>query len=222
MLCFQDPNMNARYYTGVNSKEYLRRLCEVNINMVASPSIHNDKAMIEALVYQGIPIEDARDWAATGCVEPTIVGKHFGHTNCMLLNLVAPLEMALNNGVHPVMGEKIGPETGDVRNSFDTFEDFLNAYKTQLRYLAEKSIEINNYLGYAHQYIHPTPLLSSMFEGCLEKGTDVVNGGAIYNTSGVALVSLTDVVDSLLVIRDLIYKKKVLDWPTLMLSLIHI
>ncbi|MBS7250176.1 MAG: formate acetyltransferase [Candidatus Freyarchaeota archaeon] len=219
MLCFQDPNMNARYYTGINSKEYLRRLCEVNINMVASPSIHNDKAMIEALVHQGIPIEDARDWAATGCVEPTIVGKHFGHTNCMLLNLVAPLEMALNNGVHPVMGEKIGPETGDVRNSFDTFEDFLNAYKTQLRYLAEKSIEINNYLGYAHQYIHPTPLLSSLFEGCLEKGTDVVNGGAIYNTSGVALVSLTDVVDSLLVIRDLIYKKKVLDWPTLMNAL---
>ncbi len=219
MLGFQDPNMNARYYPGINSKEYLRRLCECNINMVASPSIHNDKTMIEALVHQGIPIEDARDWASTGCVEPTIVGKHYGHTNCMLLNLVAPLEMALNNGVHPVMGDKIGPETGDVKNSFATFEDFLDAYKTQLKYLAEKSIEINNYLGYTHQYIHPTPLLSSMFEGCLEKGTDVVNGGAIYNSSGVALVSLTDVVDSLLVIRDLIYKKKELDWPTLMNAL---
>ncbi|MCJ7717443.1 MAG: pyruvate formate lyase family protein, partial [Anaerolineales bacterium] len=46
MLCFQDPNMNARYYSGVNSKEYLRRLCEVNANMVASPIIHNDKTMI--------------------------------------------------------------------------------------------------------------------------------------------------------------------------------
>jgi len=219
MLCFQDPNMNARYYPGVNSKEYLRRLCEVNINMVASPSIHNDKAMIEALLHQGIPIEDARDWAATGCVEPTISGKHYGHTNCMLLNMVAPLEMALNNGVHPVMGEKIGPETGDVRNSFKTFEDFYDAYKNQLKYLAEKSIEINNYLGYAHQYVHPTPLLSSTYEGPLEKGTDIINGGAVYNSSGVALVSLTDVVDSLLVIRDLIYRKKELDWPTLMHAL---
>ncbi|MFW9947018.1 MAG: pyruvate formate lyase family protein, partial [Candidatus Odinarchaeota archaeon] len=147
MLAFQDPNMNARYYSGINSKEYLRRLCEVNINMGASPSIHNDKTMIEALVHEGFSIEDARDWAATGCVEPTIVGKHYGHTNCMLLNLVAPLEMALNNGVMPLTGDRVGIETGDVRNAFSTYEDFLNAYKTQLKYLAEKSIEINNYLG---------------------------------------------------------------------------
>ncbi|MHA1491477.1 MAG: pyruvate formate lyase family protein [Promethearchaeota archaeon] len=219
MLCFQDPNMNARYYPGINSKEYLRRLCEVNINMIASPSIHNDKVMIEALVSEGFSIEDARDWAATGCVEPTIVGKHYGHTNCMLLNLVAPLEMALNNGLHPLIGETVGPETGDVRTAFPTFQDFYNAYKTQLKYLAEKSIEINNYLGHAHQYIHPTPLLSSFYDGPLDKGKDLIQGGAIYNTSGVALVSLTDVVDSLLVIKNLIYDKKELDFSTLMSAL---
>ncbi len=216
LLGFQDPNMNARYYSGINSKEYLRRLCEVNINMSSSPSIHNDKVMIDALINQGFPIEEARDWAATGCVEPTIVGRHYGHTNCMLLNMVAPLEMALNNGIHPVIGEKIGPETGDVRNSFATFEEFYNAYKTQLKYLIDQSIEINNYLGYAHQYIHPTPLLSTIYDGPLEKGKDLIYGGAIYNTSGVALVSLTDVVDSLIVIRDLIYNKKQLTFPEMM------
>ena len=219
MLCFQDPNMNARYYPAVNSKEYLRRLCEVNINMAASPSIHNDQKMIEALVHQGIPIEDARDWAATGCVEPTISGKHYGHTNCMLLNMVAPLEAALNNGVHPVMGELIGPRTGEVRNSFATYEDFLQAYKTQLKYLIDQSIEINNYLGYAHQYIHPTPLLSAIETGPLEQGKDVIYGGAVYNSSGVAMVSITDVVDSLYVIKKLIYERQILDFPTLMNAL---
>ncbi len=216
IMCFQDPNMNARYYPGVNSKEYLRRLCEVNINMRASPSIHNDKQMIDALVHQGIPLEDARDWAATGCVEPTISGKHYGHTNCMLLNMVAPLEAALNNGVHPVMGETIGPQTGEVRASFATYEDFLKAYKIQLKYLIDKSIEINNYLGIAHQYVHPTPLLSAMFTGPLDKGKDIIFGGAVYNSSGVALVSITDVVDSLYVIKRLIYDKNELDFPTLM------
>ena len=215
MLCFQDPNMNARYHDGVNSKPYLRRLCEVNKNMVASPIVHNDKKMIEALVHQGFQLEDARDWAATGCVEPTIVGKHYGHTNCMLLNMVAPMEMALNNGVHPIIDERIGPRTGDVEDSFGTYEQFLAAYKTQLRFLVEKSVEINNYLGRAHQYIHPTPLLSSLFTGPMEKGEDIINGGAVYNTSGVALVSLTDVVDSLLVIKDLVYDRKIVDFKTL-------
>ena len=221
MLGFQDPNMNARYYPGINSRAYLRRLCEVNINMGASPIIHNDKTMIESLVNQGIKIEDARDWAATGCVEPTIAGKHYGHTNCMLLNMVAPLEMALNNGVHPVMGEKIGPETGHVATAFPDFDDFVRAYKTQFRYLAEKSIEINDYLGYAHQYIHPTPLLSTLFTGPLEKGRDLIYGGAVYNSSGVALVSITDVIDSLMVIKKLIYEDKVVDFPDLMTALDH-
>ncbi|HEY9161385.1 MAG TPA: pyruvate formate lyase family protein [Desulfomonilia bacterium] len=216
MLCFQDPNMNAKYYPGVNSKEYLRRLCEVNLNMAASPIIQNDKAMIEVLVNEGIPLADARDWSATGCVEPTITGRHYGHTNCMMLNLVAPLEMALNNGVHPVMGEKIGPETGDARYAFPEFEDFLAAYKTQLKYLMELSVEINNYMGCAHQEQHPTPLLSAMMDGTMEKGCDIIFGGAKYNTSGVALVSISDVIDSLMVIKNLIYKQKKIDFSTLL------
>lgn len=219
MLCFQDPNMNARYYPGINSESYLRRLCEVNINMSASPIIHNDKTMIESLVNQGISIEDARDWGATGCVEPTITGKHYGHTNCMLLNMVAPLEMALNNGIHPVMGEQIGPETGDARTAFASYEDFYNAYKVQLKYLVEKSVEINNYLGYAHQYIHPTPVLSAMMTGPMDKGKDLIYGGAVYNSSGVALVSITDVVDSLMVIKKLIYEQKEITFETLIQAL---
>ncbi|WP_136360730.1 pyruvate formate lyase family protein [Desulfatibacillum aliphaticivorans] len=216
MLCFQDPNLNARYYEGINSPEYLRRLAEVNINMVASPSIHNDKAMIDALVHQDIPIEDARDWGVTGCVEPTIVGRHYGHTNCMLVNMVAALEMALNNGVHPVMGDLIGPRTGEAAADFSTYEDFLAAYKTQLKYLCDMSVEINNYLGKSHQFIHPTPVLSAMSTGPMENGKDLIDGGAMYNTSGVAMVSLTDVVDSLMVIKKLIYEQKALDFPALL------
>ncbi|MBD3197574.1 MAG: formate acetyltransferase, partial [Candidatus Lokiarchaeota archaeon] len=216
MLCFQDPNMNARYYPSINSEEYLRRLVEVNINMISSPSIHNDKTMIEALVNEGFALEDARDWAATGCVEPTIPGKHYGHTNCMLLNMVAPLEMALHDGVHPLIGEQIGPNTGlPSKEQFQTFNSFFKAYKEHLKLLIANSIEINNYLGRSHQYIHPTPLLSAFYEGPLEKGKDLIQGGAKYNTSGVALVALSDAVDSLYTIKKLIYENGELDYTTL-------
>ncbi len=212
MLCLRDPNMNARYHPDKNSKEYLDRLCEVNINTTATPSIHNDKQMIEALTIQGIPIENARTWAATGCVEPTICGKHFGHTNCMLLNTVAAMEMILNNGYHPVISDKwrIGPTTGDL-NEFKTYEEFLNAYKTQLHFLVANSIEYNNNLGKVHQILKPTPFLSSLIEGPMEKGMDLVEGAATFNTSGVALVGLTDVIDSLKVIKNLVYDKKIID-----------
>ncbi len=220
LLALRDPNVNARYCPGVNSIDYLRRLCEVNLITAATPSLHNDAAVVPALVNQGFAPEDARDWAATGCVEPTSAGRHFGHTNCMLLNTVAALEMVLYNGVHPLVGERIGPETGDpAAGAFPTFESFKEAYKTQLRYLIERSIEYNDQLGRAHQYLHPTPLLSAVVEGPLERGLDVTMGGARYNSSGAALVAVSDVIDSLLAVKCLIYEKRVVDWPTLLAAL---
>ncbi|MBD3338504.1 MAG: formate acetyltransferase [Candidatus Lokiarchaeota archaeon] len=212
MLGLRDPNFNARYHPEKNSNEFLERLVEVNINTSATPSIHNDELMIEALTIQEFPVSAARTWAATGCVEPSICGKHYGHTNCMLLNTVAPMEMVLNNGYHPVISEikRIGPETGNL-DSFQTYEEFLNAYKEQLHFLDDKSVEYNNMLGEIHQKLKPTPLLSSLIDGPLEKGIDLVNGGAIYNTSGVALVGLTDVIDSLNVIKKLVYDQKVIN-----------
>jgi len=215
MLCIQDPNLHGRYYPGLNTREYLDRLCEVNCNNVGLPIIQNDKTMIECLVHEGIPIEDARDWAASGCVEPDIIGKHFGHTNCMCTNSVAPLEMALHNGVHPLIGKQIGPKTGEV-SAFKTFDDFVAAYKEQLKYVMEQSVIINNLFGETHKMIHPSPLLSAMFEGPMQSGKDVVWGGATYNSSGVAMISISDVIDSLLVIKELVYDKKEVTFARLM------
>jgi formate C-acetyltransferase len=207
MLRLRDPNLNARYYAGVNSEEYLKRLCEVNMLTGSTPSIHNDRAVIAATEHQGFASEDARDWSATGCVEPTSSGKHFGHTNCMMFSLVAPLEMAMYNGYHPLCGEVIGPKTGEIKE-FDTFEKFYEAYKTQVKWLSDKAIECNNLFGVTHRYVRPTPYLSSLVQGCMDKGKDVVDGGAKYNSSGCALIGLTDVVDSLMAVKKLVYEEK--------------
>ncbi len=209
MMHLRDPNVNARFAPGVNSDAYMRRLCEVNLLTHATPSLHNDDAVVKALEALGFTTEHARDWTATGCVEPTSCGRHFGHTNCMLVNLVAPLEMALRDGVHPILGERIGPRTGAVE-TFTTYEDFLRAYKAQLGWVIDRSVDANNMLGRAHQVLKPTPLLSSLFDGPMECGKDVIDGGAIYNTSGAAMIGLTDVVDSLSAIKTLVFDQRLL------------
>ena len=206
MMHLRDPNINARFAPGVNSKAYLRRLCEVNRLTGATPSLHNDAAMVPALENQGFATADARDWTATGCVEPTSCGRHFGHTNCMMLNMVAPLEMALHDGVHPVLGCQVGPRTG-APGTFEKFDDFFAAYRTQLGWVIDKSVEGNNLLGRAHQQIKPTPLLSALFDGPMESGKDVIDGGARYNTSGAALIGLSDVIDSLVAVEELVFDR---------------
>lgn len=206
MLSIRDPNVNARFYPGINSDAYLKRLCEVNLITSATPSLHNDVVMLKSLREMGYREEDMRNWAATGCVEPTLCGKHFGHTNMQMMNMVAALEMAMNNGWHPVMNWQLGPETGCVEDGcFRTFDDFFDAFTEQLKFLIDQSIAYNHMLGEAHRHIRPTPLLSSLIADCARKGKDLTQGGATYNSSGTALIGLADVTDSLLAIRKLVF-----------------
>ena len=209
ILGIRDPNINARYKPGVNSDAYLKRLCEVNLITAATPAMHNDNAMIAALTPMGYNIKDIRNWSATGCVEPTLSGKHLGHTNMQMMNMVAALEMALNNGTHPLTNWKLGPDTGAVeQGDFKKFDDFFNAFTKQFKFIIDQSIEYNDMLAEAHQYLRPTPLLSSLIEGCIRKGRDITKGGAIYNSSGTAIVGLADVTDSLMAIKKLVFDEK--------------
>ncbi|MBU3914209.1 pyruvate formate lyase family protein, partial [bacterium] len=209
MLAIRDANINARYHIEKNSDTYLKRLCEVNVITSATPIMQSDTAMIKSLSQHDYPLEAINDWAATGCVEPTLQGQNFSHTATILLNMVASMEMALNNGTHPLMRWDVGPKTGSIENDdFKTFEDFFTAWATQQKFIIDQAVELNNTYGKAHQDYRPTPLLSALIDGCIENGKDVLQGGARYNSGGTSNIGLADVTDSLLVIKELVFDSK--------------
>lgn len=209
LLGLDDPNVNVRYSQEKNSAEFLRRANDVNYITGATPAIHNDSAMIGALSQHGYDIRDIRDWAATGCVEPTMSGRHYGHTSAINISIVAALEMALNNGHHPLMGWDLGPQTGDISaNAFPDFESFFRAFEAQFGFLIDQSVEYNNLCGKVYQKYRPSNLLSALTRGCVEKGRTVVNGGAKINSTGATCIGLADVADSLMVIKKLVFDQK--------------
>jgi pyruvate-formate lyase len=209
LLSLNDPNMHARYMPGVNSDVYLKRVCEVNYITGATPCIHNDAAVIEALtkVNKDWELEDIREWTANGCVEPCLAGMHFPCTGSVEFNLMAPLEMALNNGVHPLLDWHLGPKTGEVED-FKSFEEFFDAFKKQHAFLCGQGVIGNNQIETIHQEHMPSLLMSSLVEGCITKGRGVTRGGAKYNTSGITSIGLTDVSDSLNAIKKLVFDEK--------------
>lgn len=209
LLSLNNPNVHARYKPDKNSFAYLKRVCDVNYITGATPCIHGDDAVMESLTARGWAVEDVRDWVVNGCVEPGIPGKHCSATSSIEFNLVAVLEMALNNGKHPLMNWKLGPDTGIIgQGDFETFDDFWKAFKEQCEFLCEQSIIGNNQLGEIYQQHQPAPLISSMTEGCIESGRGVTRGGARYNSSGVSVIGMADVVDSLMAIKTLVYDEK--------------
>ena len=54
----------------------------------------------------------------------------------------------------------------------------------------------------------PTPLASSLYRGCVERGKDAYEGGTTHNSSGIQALGVTDVVDSLLAIDEVVFQKK--------------
>ncbi|MBU1055019.1 MAG: hypothetical protein KKC46_14505 [Proteobacteria bacterium] len=205
LLKTRDPSLNARYHQNVNSKDYRNRVAEVIANTRSVPAVHNDIADIKTLENQGIKTEHARDYAVIGCVELASAGRSYDASSSIMLNLASVLELVLYNGKRPVTGdEQIGPATGEL-SAFNDFEDFWNAFSKQFEWLAGKAIELNEMFGKVYQDILPSPLLSAFFEGPMEKGKDLIFGGAIYNSSGATHIGFADTVDSISAIEKAIF-----------------
>lgn len=220
LLGMDDPDMDARYYPGINDPLYLRRVCEVNYITSGTPAIHGDNSVIESLVKRHITsdkpegekswsLEDIRDWVPCGCVEPVIMGKHFAATGDIDSNLVVPLSLALNDGYEPVAQYQVGPQTGSVE-SFETFEQFFQALEKQYQCIYERvAIKGSHELVKVQQGVMPAPLYSVLLDGCIENAKGMTYGGAKYNSSGGGFIGLSDVIDSLLVIKKLVFDEKV-------------
>jgi pyruvate formate-lyase/glycerol dehydratase family glycyl radical enzyme len=219
LLGLRDPNANARYCPGVNSIDYLRRLCEVNYSTKATPCFHNDVEVVKALVAQDYSLEDARNYAIVGCVEPIRGGSTFGHTGAIMFNLASVLELALFQGKHRITGdEQFGASTPPPA-TMTSFDQFLAAFETQLDFLAGRAVEMNNIFGETHRKVHPLPLLSTLTKNSLEKGKDILDGGAKYNTSGVAVIGLAEVVDSLCAIEEFVMKRQEVEFKNLLTAI---
>ena len=219
LMMLRDPNLNCRYHPEKSSREYLERICEVNVNTRATPAIHNDRAIIDAMMRKGESQAQARDYGVVGCVEPTSAGRGYMATGAILLNLASALEMALFDGRHRHTGSlQIGPHTGDPTR-FTSYQQFRDAFEIQARWLIKQAVTLNNIAGEIHQKYHPTPILSTLFEGPLEKGKDLVFAGAERNASGVATIGFADTADCLSVIEQKVYGDKSMSWETLMKAL---
>lgn len=220
LMKLRDPNLNARYHPEIHSDEYLRRLCEANITTGATPALHNDRAVIRALTGSGHTLEQARDYGVIGCVEPGSNGRFYGHSAAILLNLPSALELTLFNGRHRHLdpNKVVSMETGDPA-TLASFADFQEAFKKQTLWVIDQAIALNELFGRIHQQFYPTPILSALFEGPLEKGMDLIQGGASINGSGIAIIGLADVADSLSAIEAVVYREHRVDFATFLNAL---
>lgn len=209
-LGLPQPNLSVRL-----NKHSSSALMQAAIDVVAKgsgmPQFFNDEAIIEPMHHDlGIDLKDARDYAIVGCVELTTHGNNLGWSDAAMFNLNKALELTLNHGVCLLTGEKISLDLGGL-DTYASYEELEDAFQKQIDYFIDEMMKAEVVVEQAHQDCLPTAFLSSVIDDCLVAGKDVTKGGAKYNLSGIQMIQVANLADSLAAVKQLVYEEKKVD-----------
>jgi formate C-acetyltransferase len=194
-------------------EDFLVRACQV-YRSTSGQAFYNDEVIIPALLGDGYSLEDARNYAIVGCVEPAGSGDTFACTGGNDLKLGGVLEMVLTNGGYRLMGRQ-GLATGDAKK-FTSFNEVMDAFRQQLEHNVKMAADAVNAKDAIYQAEFPTPFVSSTLTGCVESGKDATEGGARYNFGSITARGLGTTADSLAAIKKLVFEDEVLTMSELM------
>ena len=179
------------------------------------PALFNDEVAIAAKRRLGVSKEDAENYGIVGCVELSIPGKEFSHTEELRVSWAKALELILNDGVCTVTGENMGLKRRQNLEDINSFQEFYQWYAEELRHFVDLGIEGRNIADRDFPHHVSYPFLSSTMAGCLENGRDVTAGSTVYNFSTVNGCGMANAVNSLVAIKRLVYEEKRVSLPEL-------
>lgn len=209
LIRLPQPNLSARLHER-SPYDFLRRVTEVISGGGGMPQVFNDESIIPALIRQGVEKKDAMNYCIVGCVELTTQGNNLGWSDAAMFNMVKVLELTLNDGKSLLDDEQIGPRTGYLWD-FDTYDDLERAFQIQVDDFIDRMMPVSHEVDRIHAEIMPSAFLSAVIDDCMKNGLDVTAGGARYNFSGIQLIQVANIADSLAALKMLVFDNKTID-----------
>lgn len=195
------PKIKCRFNAS-SPAAYLDRINETLRSGKSTLLYVNDDALIPAFIRAGVSERDARGYSVLGCWEPVI--PRASNEHCAYLSLIKILELSVNGGLRRAeLPFEIRPLSDAA-----SFEDVLSITIANIHAVMESRARVAVTARRHWSKIDPHPLISSVLDDCLEHGRDLTEGGAKYNFDEIICTGLPNVVDSLLVIRELCFEKK--------------
>lgn len=201
------PSLACRIHQK-SPQKYMKKIVDVIRSGMGFPACHFDDTHIKMMLAKGVSIEDARDYCLMGCVEPQKAGRLYQWTSTSYTQWPIAIELVLNHGVPLWYGKQVTPDLGDL-DQYKTYEEFDAAVKEQIKYITKWTSVATVISQRVHRDLAPKPLMSIMYEGCMENGRDVSAGGAMYNFGpGVVWSGLATYADAMAAIKKLVFDEK--------------
>ena len=167
----------------------LKKACAILMHGRSHPAIFNDDVITKGLISYGVPEREARNYIHSTCVEITPVASSNVWVASPYTNMVQIL-------------------LDTMTCEYASFEDHLNEIFRKLDCIIEKNFIAEND-SRKHRAVHSmNPLLSCFVNDCLASGVDIERGGARYNWIMPSFVGMANLVDSLYVLKRIVYEQK--------------
>lgn len=176
--------------TDRTSEPLLRFALRLNAEGLTHPALFNDELITDAFVKAGFPVETARNYCNTGCVEMTPCA-------CSGMWVVSPY--------HNLAGMFL--TTLHEHHEVKTLDEFLDHFR---RLLKERIVGANRYLGRwmleRSRNGSESMRVACLVNDCLARGKAVDEGGARYNQTEPNFLGMANVVDSLAALDALVFR----------------
>lgn len=205
-----EPNFSMRYH-----KQTPKALLEDAVKLIATgcgmPSMFNDEVVIGAMEGLNIPLNDARDYCAIGCVETGIQGK-YGHraTGMTYVNWGKLLELLVNNGMDPKTEIQLLSLNGKQGNhiEFKSYKEVWNAWNELLVFYTDLAVNCDHICDASLVVYDADPFASAMIDHALEKGKTLKAGGAKYDIVSQSNIGPVVVGNGLMALKKLVFDEK--------------
>lgn len=207
------PIVNFRVHENIN-REKLLKACDALVKHGSQPNFICDRAVIQAHLESGATPEEACDYVMVGCSTSAPQGKNTGIGAIPSLYgypYAKWFELALNDGVDPRTGNRVGPACGDL-TTFNSIDDVKEAFKTQVEYFVRIVTSAANIATPVRAKVNPCPFRSILTDYRLDICKDVTAGGPpnFNNTQTHQAHGVPDIADSLAALDKLVFREELI------------
>ena len=172
-------------------KAFLEKIAQVQLEELPTVMMHNDDVLIPARVRQGQAVEDVRLYVGCGCHEIVLSNSEVCTRADSWISLPRILLQTLSDN-----------------ENFDSYEALFDRFVADVKAYHNRITSLKNAGEALWSQCDPLVLYSSSLKDCLEKGLDVTEGGARYNTTMLSMLGTATLIDSLYAIKRIVFDEK--------------
>ncbi|MBE6609203.1 MAG: hypothetical protein E7634_00890 [Ruminococcaceae bacterium] len=176
-------------YTEDMPKAYLAKACRILSHGRSHPAIFNDDIISKGLQSYGVPESESHSYIHSTCVEITPVAS----SNVWVASPYTNMAQLLLD---------------TMTREYDSFDEHISALLEKLDASIQHNFSVQNSLRKHRAENAMNPLLSCFVKDCLARGADIEKGGARYNWIMPSFVGMANLVDSVYVLKKIVYEEK--------------